>query len=91
MTDRARPGLVAFLRHPTRKQNGSILTTPEPAWGKYFRSNMAATNVTSEQFQYWSVTTQCLAQINIKQKHLTTILTTEHGHLVHTTVLLQVM
>ena len=26
-TDRARPGLVAFLRHPARKRSGSILTT----------------------------------------------------------------
>ena len=27
------PGLVAFLRHPTTKRSGSILTTPEPARG----------------------------------------------------------
>jgi len=33
MTDRARPGFVAFLRHPARKWSGSILTTLEPTWG----------------------------------------------------------
>jgi len=25
------PGLVAYVRHPSRKRGGSILTTPEPA------------------------------------------------------------
>jgi len=26
-------GFSHLLRHPTRKWNGSILTTPEPTWG----------------------------------------------------------
>jgi len=35
-TDRARSGLVSFLRHPARKRSRSILTTSEPARGCYY-------------------------------------------------------
>jgi len=32
MTDRAWSSHL--VRHPARKRSGSILTTPEPAWGQ---------------------------------------------------------